>query len=255
MAGWRTLRAVAPNFLSTFTSRYRDRDGWWLFGLAESSLDGITIDLLADAPGPDSAREQVVHDAIHQFRDQLQKQRVPLSLLVEATLQCRRGDKDRRIAGEYVREGHDFIVIVYIKTTTGNEITRSKQLFVSPHDPHLEHRTTQPNTVRKTGDGIARFWDRVRRLPKPVRMILLPILIPFAAWRLQLLILATAAIGTLIAAIGKLFGLLPVPWAFVGMCFIFPACLLSLSGVCVAFALLTTDGVMWILRRFGYEGK
>jgi hypothetical protein len=138
VAGWRTLRSVVPNYLSTFTSRYRDRDGWWLFGLAESSLDGLVVDLLSDAPHPVSPCKQVEHDAIYHFADQMRKHDVSPELLVKATLQCRRGDAGRRMAGDYLRDGHAFTFTACVRTSNGHEIERNRRLFVSPHDPRLE---------------------------------------------------------------------------------------------------------------------
>lgn len=142
MAGWRSLHAVVPNYLSTFTSRYRDRDGWWLLGLAESSLDGLAVDLLGNTPCPDSSPNQLEHDAVYLFQDQMKKHGVSLSLVAEATLQCSRAEASRRIAGDHLRDGHDFTFLVHVKTTNGNEIWRNRTVFVSPHDPTKERRAS-----------------------------------------------------------------------------------------------------------------
>ena len=151
MAGWRVLRAVVPNFLSTFTSRYRDRDGWWLFGLAEASLDGLSVDLLALAPQPDSPLNQMICDAIRHFQDQMRKHRVASSLLTDAMLQINRGVKRKHVSGSYLRDGHDFTISVFVNTANRHHIERSIPIFVAPHDPQFEYRASG----HLTSDAIA----------------------------------------------------------------------------------------------------
>ena len=46
MAKRRAIRGVLGNFLGTFTSRYSDYDGYWLFGFLVADLKDLRIDLL-----------------------------------------------------------------------------------------------------------------------------------------------------------------------------------------------------------------
>jgi len=143
MAGWRVLRAVIPNFLSTYTSRYRDRDGWWLFGLAVESLDGLVVDLLGEDVGADSPRDQVVSDAIRKFRGQMAKQHVARDFLLEATLHCQRGKAYRGIDRAWRNAGHDYTFTVRVRTVNGKELERSRHVFVAPHDPTFERQSSR----------------------------------------------------------------------------------------------------------------
>lgn len=142
MAAWRPLRAVGHNFLGVFTSRNVSRGGWWLHGLAEASLDGLEVDLLADPPPRDTPAEQVAADAIFHFADQMKKHDVAASLIAEATLHCRRGEPRQyhRFEGAPTRSGHDFEFKVQIRAASGQLIEKTKWAFVAPHDPQLEQR-------------------------------------------------------------------------------------------------------------------
>ena len=81
----------------------------------------------------------------------------------------------------------------------------------------------RPQLSRKRFASMANFWAHVRGLPKPLRIVLMPILLPVAMWRLQLPILVTAAIGTTVVIVLKVLELVQVPWAVVWMCFAFPS--------------------------------
>jgi len=140
VAGWRSLRAVTHNYLVTFTSRYRDREGWWLFGLVESSLDGWRMDLLSDIASDPTPIGQLREDAIRCFDDQMAKQGLPVAILRHAKLACARGDSSREFAGQYPRDGHWFRFDLMVETVHGQRLTSSVNRFVAPHDPRYERQ-------------------------------------------------------------------------------------------------------------------
>ncbi len=72
MATRRTMRGVLGNFLGTYTSRYSDFDGYWLFGFLVSDLGEFRIDLLAPNPGePNTPLAVAVQLAAAKFDDQM----------------------------------------------------------------------------------------------------------------------------------------------------------------------------------------
>lgn len=142
MAGWRTLRSVLPNFLDTFASRYTECKGYWLFGLAESDLHGLVVNLLTVPPsdlGPFGG--QVAVNAARKFREQCGKQGVSLSCLRSATLAIERIACCTRICGSYPRMGCDYLIIIEVQTMYGHRLVREKRIFVAPHDPICERRS------------------------------------------------------------------------------------------------------------------
>jgi len=85
------VRALLKNFLGTYTSRYSDFQGYWLFGFLVADLAELRIDLLA-APtpateGPLSAAGRL---AVEKFQDQMRKLRAAPSGLRGSWLTLRR---------------------------------------------------------------------------------------------------------------------------------------------------------------------
>src|SRR5687767_7084128 len=68
------LRAVLVNFLGTYTSRYSEYRGYWLFGFLVEQQGGVCIDLLSTAEGLEPGPAGLAHQlAIAKFHDQLRK--------------------------------------------------------------------------------------------------------------------------------------------------------------------------------------
>jgi hypothetical protein len=44
----RIIKGVLHNFLGTYTSRYSDYDGYWLFGMLVRDVEELSIDLLPE---------------------------------------------------------------------------------------------------------------------------------------------------------------------------------------------------------------
>ena len=70
----RAILGVLGNFLGTYTSRYSDYEGYWLFGFLVTDIGELRIDLLAPSAGESDAPLGVaVRSAAAQFADQVQK--------------------------------------------------------------------------------------------------------------------------------------------------------------------------------------
>jgi hypothetical protein len=152
----RELKGVAHNFLGTFTSRYSDYGGWWVFGLAETQLAGTKFDLLGEqAPAanePLSAARQIARS---RFAEQLAKAKIPSSFVREAHLsisglpELSRG----QINGRWC-EGHTFTFAVRILSDRGKTFEEEASIFVAPHDATTELRGTRAaNQSRQPSAG------------------------------------------------------------------------------------------------------
>src|SRR5262245_28787953 len=91
MATRKAVRGVLGNFLGTYTSRYSDSDGYWLFGFLVADLGELRIDLLAppasDSEGPLGL---AVRSAAAKFADQMQKAGLVCPQIQEAWLTIRK---------------------------------------------------------------------------------------------------------------------------------------------------------------------
>jgi hypothetical protein len=86
------MKTVLRGFLGTFTSRHPDYDGYWIFGYVVESLDVLSIDLLADAPVPDSPQTALLSIAGRTFAEQLAKAGLERSQVASAVLTLHRGE-------------------------------------------------------------------------------------------------------------------------------------------------------------------
>ncbi len=71
----RTINGVLHNFLGTYTSRYSDYDGYWLFGLLVGEVGELKIDLLSPTVGTTTSAPvaAVIELAVRKFREQMEK--------------------------------------------------------------------------------------------------------------------------------------------------------------------------------------
>lgn len=146
MARLRNIKGVLNNFLGTFTSRYSDYDGYWIFGLLYGDLEQLTIDLLnpeVATPGitPVSAARQLARE---KFADQMVKAGLATSSLQEASLEISKQHEPvmgpvngRSCAGRTI----NFRVVAFFKS--GKRYESDKSIFVAPHNPEIEGRSTR----------------------------------------------------------------------------------------------------------------
>ena len=84
----RIIKGVLHNFLGTYTSRYSDYDGYWLFGMLVRDVEELSIDLLCpsiDAASPLSA-VAAIQLAAQKFREQMEKSGLSVLCAQEARL-------------------------------------------------------------------------------------------------------------------------------------------------------------------------
>jgi len=168
MATRRAFKGVLHNFLGTYTSRYSDYDGYWVFGLIEEYLDGFRMDLLGSTEalqgGPQLA--QAVKIAREKFAEQLGKERFPNSWVREAKLEIIRSNtlsKKSTLNACHTRfhNGHDYIFTARLVTDMGGTYNAECRTFIAPHDPSREHRS-----IRRIG-FIPKIASALRNFSNP----------------------------------------------------------------------------------------
>ena len=150
----RKLNGALHNFLATFTSRYSDYDGYWLFGFLLNDTDELKIDLLnPNCHIQSSAKLQVAAIIAHQkFQDQLAKASLNISCAREAYVTLTRLPGPRRgVVNGHVSDGHEIRCLVTVVTDPGKTYQRRINIFVAPHNPEIESRNAR--RLPQTGIG------------------------------------------------------------------------------------------------------
>jgi len=140
----RQLNGVLAGFLGTYTSRYSDFEGYWLFGFIVEAIDLLEIDLLARPSSAAGAVAKAESLARTKFREQLRKHGFEESATVEATLRIQPGAEEvERLAGDLRRLGRDLTFRASVLSDTGTRYNRSQTVFVASHDPRFEQRAVR----------------------------------------------------------------------------------------------------------------
>jgi hypothetical protein len=142
----RNLNGALHNFLATFTSRYSDYDGYWLFGFLLNDADELEIDLLnADSELPVSSPLEFARNIAGQkFREQLAKAGLNISCAREACVTITKLPEIRRgLVNGHVSDGHEVRCLASVITDLGGSYQRRMSIFVAPHNSELELRSTR----------------------------------------------------------------------------------------------------------------
>lgn len=142
----RAIKGVLHNVLRTYTSRYSDYDGYWLFGLVAAKLGDARVDLCAE-PAADTVLTPVAAVTAfgrRKFREQMDKAGVSHRYIGEAELRVTRSDASTRglVNGRW-SDGHDFTFTVRAVSDRGTTFQDKVTVFVAPHDATLESRSTR----------------------------------------------------------------------------------------------------------------
>jgi hypothetical protein len=139
------MRGVLGNFLVTYTSRYTDYHGYWLFGFLVADLGELQIDLLTStATEPESPLGVAIRSAATKFEDQLRKARLARSQVREAALTIRRfPDSVEGVVNGHPSAGYKVSFLVGVVMDDGRRYERERVVFVAPHNLKIEHRSTR----------------------------------------------------------------------------------------------------------------
>jgi len=145
MPSRRTIKGVLHNLLGTFTSRYSDLGGYWLFGLLIQNIEQIRIDLLAaNSVGSDTPTGVAKRLAVTKFAEQIEKAGIPKSWFREAHLEATKmpGSRFGAVNG-HVCSGYEVRFVIQAVTDLGKGYERSLSVFVAPHNPAVELRSAR----------------------------------------------------------------------------------------------------------------
>ena len=146
MASRRIIKGVLHNFLGTFTSRYSDFDGYWVFGFLVGSMDDVRIDLLvASADSADATPSAFARRlATQKFAEQIAKAGLPSSWFREARLDISKSSESRLgFVNGRSSSGYDMRFLAHAVTDLGMVYDCTASIFVAPHDPNAESRSTR----------------------------------------------------------------------------------------------------------------
>lgn len=146
----RILKSVLFNFLGTYTSRYSDYGGYWLFGMIVGSLNSLTVDLLdaqdnLAAPEPFATAAQL---AIRRFREQIDAARLSKCIVRQASLTIQRG-KAHQMQMHYggTCAGFDVSFRATAQTIRDKSYHCEQTLFVAPYNPQQKRQCWQYKEV------------------------------------------------------------------------------------------------------------
>ncbi len=146
----RRIPAVLHNFLETFTSRNSDYRGYWLFGFLVNDMLPVTIDLLHEEQrnsksGPLSVASR---EAVRKFREQIEKADMPLGLITSAAVTITKSSPPKSgKVNNYIVTGYYISVAVIVTSDLATTYRSQKLVFVAPHDPDVEFRSTRGKRV------------------------------------------------------------------------------------------------------------
>jgi hypothetical protein len=142
----KAINGLWHNFLGTYTSRYSDYDGYWLFGWLVNDVDELTIDLLSRDPdwvgsGP---RVAAIRRALLTFHEQMEKAALDVSCAREARLDITKLPESWSgfVYGR-ARADYYFRFVATVVSQRGKTYQRQQVVFVAPHDPTVELRSAQ----------------------------------------------------------------------------------------------------------------
>ena len=141
----RAIRGVLGNFLGTYTSRYTDFDGYWLFGFLVGDFGELRIDLLTPTVGEaNSALGVAVRSAAVKFEDQVRKAGLAISQVREAQLTIRwlPDSVDGSVNG-HPCVGYNLNFLAEAVMCVGSRYEKTRLLFVAPHDATVELQNTR----------------------------------------------------------------------------------------------------------------
>ena len=145
----RAIKGVLGNFLGTYTSRYSDYDGYWVFGLLFDSIETLMIDLLSSKnPATESApMAAAIEIARRKFLEQMSKAGVEQSFIREARLEISK--LPQQLSG-FVNErtcfGNNVKFVVTVVLDSGKTCESNAVVFVAPHNPKVERQSTRANS-------------------------------------------------------------------------------------------------------------
>jgi hypothetical protein len=136
----RVIRGVLGTFLGSFTSRYSDYHGYWLFGFLVADLTSWGIDLLnPNVDEEDTPKGRARFLAVRTFAKQVTHAGLDPSRVREAWLAIRRSPEwfEGQVNGHTCRV---FYVSFSVEAVMddGRRYEQERNLVIAPHNPAVE---------------------------------------------------------------------------------------------------------------------
>lgn len=143
MPGRRSINGVLCGFLGTYTSRYSDFDGYWVFGFLVAEVVDVKFNLLGDeAVSVASPLAFAETFAKARLKEQMRKAALPFDWLAEASLEIMRSTAPTRgQVNAVVGAGFDVTFVARVVSDLGTVYRRTTSVFVAPHDPVREQQS------------------------------------------------------------------------------------------------------------------
>jgi hypothetical protein len=142
----RIIKSVLHNFLGTYTSRYSDYDGYWLFGLLIRDVGELRIDLLCPSVDTTAPRAVVatIQLAAQKFREQMEKAGLSGLCAREARLDITSSrDLQRGFVNGRMSVGHTVRFVARVISDYGKTYEHEVSVFVAPHNAEVETRSAR----------------------------------------------------------------------------------------------------------------
>jgi hypothetical protein len=142
----RKIQGVLCNFLGTYTSRYSDYEGWWLFGFLANEIQQLRIDLLNPQISKVENKPLIfaVDLAKRKFHEQMETNGLSISWVREANLEITKLSQPKNgFVNGRASVGNDFRFVVQAISDCGKTYKTEATIFVAPHNPKIESRSTR----------------------------------------------------------------------------------------------------------------
>lgn len=146
MASHQSIKSVLHNFLGTYTSRYSDYDGYWLFGVIIHNLGKLQIDLLNPSANLNEfpSIEFAIQLATQKFQEQMSKAGFTFLIVQEAKLFVTKlPESVTGLANGFACAGNNVQFLIQIVSKQGTTYESEITVFVAPHDPSIEERSSR----------------------------------------------------------------------------------------------------------------
>ncbi|MCC9603758.1 hypothetical protein LOC67_24675 [Stieleria sp. JC731] len=135
------MKSVLEGFIGTYTSRYSDLRGYWLYGQLPFDTSEYHIDLLATPSDTDAPVAVAQRLATRRFEEQLAKSGVDAASIRSADLRIKmHSETVKGWQGDYRSDGHMVEFTAIAVMDNGRSYERHRTVFVAPHNPQKERR-------------------------------------------------------------------------------------------------------------------
>jgi hypothetical protein len=136
----RAIKGILHNFLGTYTSRYSELNGYWLFGFLVEDIQPTRIDLMStnyeESNMPMSTAKRL---AVRKFTEQIEKANIPISWFGDVFLEITKSPSPTEC---YVNGrlciGYEMNFVANAVTDKGKLYKSTSTIIVAPHNSKLE---------------------------------------------------------------------------------------------------------------------